>query len=69
MAFKKNWDRDLQPGSTSKLSTSSRVSTTKIRKDLAQEFETVLSDKLSSGGYDVVTEAWNDVLLISPADS
>ena len=67
VAFKKNWDRDMRSRSASKLSTSSRVNTTKIRKDLAQEFETVFTDKLSSGGYDVVTEAGDDVLLISPA--
>ncbi len=67
VAFKKNWGRDLRSGSASKLSTSSRVNTTKIKKDLALEFETVFTDKLTGGGYDVVTEAGDDVLLISPS--
>jgi len=67
VAFKKNWDRDMRSGSASKLSTSSRVNTTRIKKDLALAFETVFTDKLTSGGYEVVTEAGDDVLQIRPS--
>jgi hypothetical protein len=67
VAFKKNWERNLRSGSASKLSTSSRVNTTKIKKEVAQEFSTVFTDKLTAGGYEVVTEAGDTVLLVTPA--
>lgn len=67
VAFKKNWERDLRSGSASKLSSSSRVNTTRIKKQLAEEFKTVFTEKLTSGGYEVVTEAGDDVLQVSPA--
>jgi len=64
VAFKKNWERDLKSRSASKLST---VNTKKIKKDLAQEFETVFTEKLTSGGYELVEEAASDVLLVRPS--
>ena len=67
VAFKKNWDRDQRSRSASKLSTSSRVNTKKIKQDLAEEFEAVFTEALNSGGYEVVTEAADDVLLVRPA--
>jgi len=67
VAFKKNWERDQRHGSASKLSTSARVNTKKIKQDLADEFATVFTEALNSGGYEVVTEAADDVLLIHPA--
>jgi hypothetical protein len=67
VAFKKNWARDQRSRSASKLSTSSRVNTTKIKKDLAAEFETVFTEALNSGGYEVVTEAADDVLSSRPS--
>ena len=67
VAFKKNWARDLGSRSASKLSTSSRVNTTKIKKQLAEEFTTVFTEKLSSAGYEVVNEPGDDVLQINPA--
>jgi hypothetical protein len=67
VAFKKNWDRDQRSRSVSKLSTSSRVNTKKIKQDLADEFAIVFTEALNSGGYEVVTEAADDVLLVRPA--
>ena len=67
VAFKKNWARDQRSRSASKLSTSARVNTKKIKQDLADEFATVFTEALNSGGYEVVTEAADDVLLIRPA--
>ena len=67
VAFKKNWDRDQRSRSASKLSTSSRVNTEKIKQDLADEFEAVFTEALNSGGYEVVTEAADDVLLVRPS--
>lgn len=67
VAFKKNWERDQRSRSASRLSTSSRVNTTQIKKQLANEFSTVFVNKLTSAGYELVAEAGDDVLLVSPA--
>ena len=64
VAFKKNWERDQKSRSASKIS---RVNTTGIKKDLAREFETIFSETLTNGGYELVEEAANDVLLIRPS--
>jgi len=66
VAFKKNWKRNQWSRSASRLNTSSRVNTRKIEQDLAQELETALTEALNSGGYEVVTEPADDVLLIRP---
>jgi hypothetical protein len=66
VAFKKNWKRDQWSRSASRLNTSSRVNTRKIKQDLAQEFETILTEAMNSGGYEVVTDAADNVLLIRP---
>lgn len=67
VAFKKNWGRDQRSRSASKLSTSSRVNTKKIKQDLADEFNTVFTEALNNGGYELVEEAADDVLLIRPS--
>ena len=64
VAFKKNWERNLKSQSASKVS---RVNTKKIKSDLAREFETIFAETLSGGGYEIVEEAAEDVLLIRPA--
>ena len=64
VAFKKNWERDLKSRSASKIS---RVNTKKIKRELAEEFETMFAETLSSGGYEMVEEAAEDVLLIRPS--
>jgi hypothetical protein len=66
VAFKKNWLRDQRSSSAQKL----RISSTdmeKIKNSLASEFKTVFADELKNGGYEVVEEAAEDVLLIRPA--
>ena len=67
VAFKKNWERDQRSRSASKLSTSSRVNIKKIKQDLADEFNTVFTEALANGGYELVEEAADDVLLIRPS--
>ncbi len=67
VAFDKHWERNQRHGSASKLSTSSRVNTKKIKKDLAAEFMEVFTETLIAGGYEVVSEAGDDVLLVRPA--
>jgi hypothetical protein len=67
VAFKKNWERNQRSRSASKLSTSTRVNTSKIKKQLAQEFDTVFTETLNSGGFPVVDEVADDVLLVRPA--
>jgi len=67
VAFKKNWERDQRSRSASKLSTSSRVNMKKIKQQLADEFAVVFTEKLQSGGYEVVDETADDVLLVRPA--
>jgi len=64
IAFKKNWERDLRAGSASKIS---RVNTKKIKRDLADMFAAVFYDTLSEGGYELVTEDAEDVLLVRPS--
>ncbi|MFC1695548.1 DUF3313 family protein [Pseudomonadota bacterium] len=66
VAFKKNWERDRRQGSIS----ASRVTSKdmeNIKNRLAQEFQTVFSKTLQDGGYDVVDESAEDVLLLRPA--
>jgi hypothetical protein len=64
VAFKKNWERNLKSRSASKISS---VNTKGIKKKLAQEFETIFHETLTSGGYELVDEAAEDVLLIRPS--
>jgi hypothetical protein len=66
VAFKKNWKRNLNAGSSDRLGSSS-VNTKKIKRDLAQEFDTVFSETLSKGGFEVVEDAAEDVLLVRPS--
>ena len=65
VAFKKNWQREQNRKWQNK-----RVSTAdmeKIKTELAALFMDVFSSTLSDGGYQLVTEAGADVLLIKPA--
>ena len=66
IAFKKNWERNLRSGSASKLS-SGGVNTTRIKKQMAEEFTTVFTNKLAAAGYELVTEPGDDVLQVAPA--
>lgn len=66
VAFKKNWERNLRSGSASKL-TSSQVNTKRIKKQMAEEFTMVFTNKLTAAGYEIVTEADDDVLQVASA--
>jgi hypothetical protein len=64
VAFKKNWERDQRSQSTSRL-TSDDIE--KIKEGLAREFAVVFTQVLEDGGYPVVDEVADDVLLLRPA--
>ena len=66
VAFKKDWARKQRQKSVDRLSVSSR-DIEKIKNTLAAEFSTVFNDTLTEGGYEVVTENGEDVLLVKPA--
>jgi hypothetical protein len=66
VAFKKNWARDQRSSAASRVSISSR-DIEKIKNNLAQEFDAVFRKTLEDGGYEVVEESDEDVLLVRPA--
>jgi len=66
VAFKKNWARDQRSRSADRLSVTSR-DVEKIKNDLAKEFQQVFRKTLEDGGYEIVDEAGEDVLLVRPA--
>jgi len=66
VAFKKNWARDQRSRSVSPL----RVTTNdmeKIKNTLAEEFNAVFRTTLEEGGYEIVDNAGENVLLVRPA--
>jgi len=66
VAFRKNWERDQRSSSM----TTSRLNSKDIegiKTRLAAEFDAVFRKALIDGGYPVVTEAGDNVLLIRPA--
>lgn len=66
VAFRKGWERDQRQRSADPLRISSKyVETTK--KKLADEFHQVFGTVLQEGGYPVVADAGDDVLLLRPA--
>jgi len=66
VAFKKNWERDQNRGSARTLSVTSQ-DIEQIKKSLADEFKSVFTGVLQEGGYQVVGEAGDNVLLVRPA--
>lgn len=66
VAFRKNWERDQRSRSADPLSLTSN-DVNRIKKNLAQEFRAVFTATLEEGGYPVVDEAADDVLLLRPA--
>ena len=66
VAFKKNWARDQRSRSASSLGVRSK-DMEKIKSTLATEFQDVFVTVLEDGGYPVVDEAGEDVLLVRPA--
>lgn len=66
VAFKKNWARDQRSRSASSFGPRAK-DMEKIKSTLAKEFQEVFVKVLEDGGYPVVDEAGEDVLLVRPA--
>ena len=66
VAFKKNWERDQRRTSATPLRLTSK-DIERMKTTMATEFRDVFSSVLESGGYPVVDEAGDDVLLVRPA--
>lgn len=66
VAFKKNWLRDQRSRSAQPLSVTTK-DVERMKETMAAEFREVFVEVLESGGYEVVDEADDDVLLIRPA--
>jgi hypothetical protein len=64
VAFRKNWQRDQNRSHPLKVRTSDME---KIQEEVATVFREVFSEELIDGGYQLVEEAGEDVLLINPA--
>ena len=64
IAFKKNWQRNQNRSQAHKVS-SDDIS--RIKSELSSLFREVFSKTLIEGGYELVTERDNDVLLVKPA--
>ena len=65
VAFKKNWKRDQQRTATRMRIRNSDME--KIQDDVATLFREVFIKELTDGGYQLVEEAGEDVLLVKPA--
>ncbi len=64
VAFRKNWQRDQNRGYPLKVSNADMEN---IKSELAKLFDEVFRAELSEGGYVLVDEAADDVLLVRPA--
>jgi hypothetical protein len=66
VAFRKNWERDQRTSSMHRLGVTSR-DIENIKTNLAEEFRKVFEKTLVDGGYELVEESADDVLLVRPA--
>ena len=64
VAFKKNWQREQNREFSNRVSSSQMES---IKSDVADLFRTVFTETLEKGGYELVNEAADDVLIVKPA--
>jgi len=64
VAFKKNWQRDQNRNTAMRVQTKDMV---KIQEDVATLFGEVFTKELLEGGYELVEEAGDDVLIVVPA--
>jgi len=64
VAFKKNWQRDKNRQSSNRI-TSDQMDA--IKAAVAELFKEVMTETLEEGGYELVTEVADDVLIIKPA--
>jgi hypothetical protein len=66
VAFRKNWERDQRRSASSRIGVSSK-DIERIKTNLAKEFRIVFTEVLEAGGFPVVDETGEDVLLVRPA--
>jgi hypothetical protein len=64
VAFKKNWQRDQNRSSTTRISTADMD---RIKNSVKELFMAVFTEELEKGGYTLATERAEDVLLVKPA--
>lgn len=64
VAFKKNWQRDQNRGNPLKVRDADMQ---RITDDVATLFREVFTTELVDGGYEMVQEAGEDVLIVKPA--
>jgi len=64
IAFKKNWERSQNRDSANRVTADDM---TRIKAQLAMLFSDVFIKTLEEGGYELVTERAEDVLLVKPA--
>ena len=64
VAFKKNWQRDQNRNRPFKIKTTDME---RIESDVATVFREVFTKELLDGGYNLVEEAGDDVLIVKPA--
>jgi hypothetical protein len=68
VAFRKNWQRDYNRTARGAGQRITQEDMARIKQEVAQEFQRVFVDVLEKqGGYEVVSEAGEDVLLLRPA--
>ncbi len=64
VAFRSNWQRDQNRNRTRNVTSRDME---RIREDVATLFERVFTERLEDAGYEVVTVAGDDVLVLRPA--
>ena len=67
VSFEKNWQRNFNRGSIDLMEHVTTQEMQKIKDKLAAEFPKVFTKVLEKGGYQVVDEVGEDVLLLRPA--
>ena len=67
VAFKKNWQRDQNRSSASRLNSVTSRDMERIKSDVAALFMEVFTEELTAGGYTLTEERAEDVLLVTPA--
>lgn len=67
VAFAKNWKRDYNSEAIGLGNRISDEDMDKIKTEVASEFKKVFTEELQKGGYQVVTQTGQDVMIVRPA--
>jgi len=67
VAFEKNWERDYNDDQIGLGNRINAKEMQKITTEVAAEFKKVFTKVLEKGGYEIVTEAGPDVMIVRPA--